>query len=182
MKIYTKRGDDGTTFNGDGRVPKYDCSVDGQGELDELTAWIGMIRDKILDGKDLQKIQKDLMEIGAQLATNEQRIKEEDIALLESAIDYMNSQLPELKNFILPKNTPEIHVARTVCRRTERVVSGWRNNGPPYNLPKFNLVIPYLNRLSDYLFVLSRYLGENELIWDTNLGEKSDENLSKRDG
>jgi cob(I)alamin adenosyltransferase len=109
MKIYTKTGDDGTTFDGSKRVPKYDCSMDGQGEIDELNAWIGMIRERIMDVPFLEKIQKDLMEAGAQLATNDQRITEEDIEKLESCIDLMESDLPKLKNFIIPKSTPEIH-------------------------------------------------------------------------
>jgi cob(I)alamin adenosyltransferase len=170
MKIYTKTGDNGTTLSSGMRVPKHDCSVDGQGEIDELNAWIGMIRDKIMDVPVLEKIQRDLMEIGAQLAIGNTRITEDDITQLESLIDLMESDLPELKNFIIPKSTPEIHVARTVCRRAERVVSAWeaeRKDSTPDSIRRFALVVPYLNRLSDYLFVLARTFDVEEKIWKT---------------
>lgn len=105
MKIYTKTGDTGTTFNGKDRVSKYDCSIDGQGEIDELNAWIGMINKSIGERKttdDLVKSQEVLFNIGAQLATRKELLREDDIAFLEEKIDAMNEQLPELKNFVYP--------------------------------------------------------------------------------
>lgn len=178
MKIYTKTGDQGTTFNGKERVPKHDCSIDGQGELDELNAWVGMVRknlpSRIYQDFDvqavLQTVQENLFNIGGQLATQKPMLKEEDITSLEVWIDSLNKELPELKNFIYPRETPNVHVARAVCRRAERVISSWSvgsliRGGDE----KFHLVIPYLNRLSDFLFVLARYYSENdEKIWQTD--------------
>lgn len=173
MKIYTKTGDDATTFHDGERIPKYSCAIDGQGEIDELNSWIGMIREKVYDPPALEKIQRDLFEIGAQLATAKMRIFDNDINELERLIDQMEVDLPPLKNFILPGKPAEIHVARAVCRRAERVVAAWEDS--PNEVGKnrhtrFELVIPYLNRLSDYLFVLARfyskrYVNNDETIW-----------------
>ena len=182
MKIYTKTGDKGTTFNGKERVPKYDCSIDGQGELDELNAWIGMVRkslpSRIYQDFDiqniLQSVQENLFNIGGQLATQKQMLKDEDIATLEGWIDTLNEKLPELKNFIYPLETPNVHVARAVCRRAERVVSRWEAewdcmHSVDDSPQKFELVVPYLNRLIDFLFVLARYYSESsEQIWQTD--------------
>lgn len=174
MKIYTKTGDDGTTFHDGNRVAKYSCAVDGQGEIDELNCWIGMIRDRYKKTVFLEKIQKDLFEIGAQLATNKKRIKQEDIDEIEKNIDEINCKLPELKNFILPFSVSEIHVARAVCRRAERVVSLWRDkeivDSDIKEFNRFDLVIPYINRLSDFLFVFARLQVETkknlqETVW-----------------
>lgn len=191
MKIYTKTGDEGKTFMpGEGKVNKYDRSVDAQGEIDELNAWIGMIRHskvaipcspedmrdkaefeaKLRDPqkKTLRKIQVDLYQIGAQLAQCEQRIRAKDIELLENEIDNMEEQLPALTNFILPSYPAAFHVARAVCRRAERVMSAWMSQYE--DKEKFNLVIPYLNRLSDYLFILARHKNHisvaKEEVWD----------------
>jgi len=185
MKIYTKGGDNGTTFIPcEGRVNKYHCSVDAQGEIDELNCWIGMIiqavstKDVFLE--NLNYIQKDLMEIGAQLATNQQRITQEKIEWLEKGIDQMTENLKPLTNFILPRWPAEIHVARAVCRRAERTISLWiseaskvtktsfgENQSSYLDLDKFNLILPYLNRLSDYLFTLSRHVNKDDKIWSS---------------
>jgi cob(I)alamin adenosyltransferase len=178
MKIYTKTGDNGTTFNGKDRVSKYDCAIDGQGEIEELNAWIGMIDKSIGHFEtccDLFQIQKALFNIGAQLATRKVLLKEEDIDFLEEIIDSLNEKLPELNNFIYPKG--QVHVARAVCRRVERVVVAWRDSykdcpecgghGCMECVKKFDLPIKYLNRLSDYLFVLARYWSE-DIIWKTD--------------
>lgn len=183
MKVYTKTGDDGTTFMPgeglEGRVKKYDFSVDAQGDIDELNAWIGHLRVRYFEGNHdrchhferLCHIQDVLMRAGSQLATSKQYVRQEDIHVLEKDIDAMTSGLPELNNFILPVSASEIHITRTVCRRAERNVAMWRDKhsrGPD----KFELIVPYLNRLSDYLFTLARFTcqlnGQEEIVWKTN--------------
>jgi cob(I)alamin adenosyltransferase len=171
MKIYTKNGDDGLTFvPSEGRVNKYDCSVDAQGEIDELNSWIGMIFQAVTTQDvflcNLYQVQNDLMDIGAQLATNQQRLAEKRIKDLENGIDRMNENLEDLSNFILPRWPAQVHVARSVCRRAERCVAAWRDKYPENQRDKFNLVIPYLNRLSDYLFTLARHISKNDKIWN----------------
>ena len=172
MKIYTKQGDDGTTFiPNKGRVKKYDCSVDAQGEIDELNCWIGMIFSQIrfqdVFISNLSQVQVELMEMGAQLATGKIVITKEKIEKLEDGIDKMTKNLPSLTNFILPRWPEHVHVARAVCRRTERVIASWKNKalneGEDCN--QFHLVIPYLNRLSDYLFTLARHVSQKDIIW-----------------
>jgi cob(I)alamin adenosyltransferase len=183
MKVYTKTGDDGTTFmpgEGDkGRVKKYDCSVDAQGDLDELNAWVGHLRVKYFEGnhdrchhyEPLCLAQDVLMRAGSQLATSKQYLKQNDIDLLEKLIDAMTAVMPPLKNFILPVSASEIHIARTVCRRAERNIAMWRDrhSGGP---DKFELIVPYLNRFSDYLFTLARFTcqitGQEEIVWKAN--------------
>ena len=182
MKIYTKTGDDSTTFHGGARVSKSDLIIHCQGDIDELNSWVGMAaRDFKHEIRSIHEnprsmpsvittIQYKLFDIGAELNNGEQRITELDIRFLESSIDTMEKDLPELKNFILPRNS--IHVARAVCRRAERSLSELKrlkDDSKPDN------IIPYLNRLSDFLFVLARYvaltLKENDNIWD---GKKRD--------
>lgn len=181
LKIYTKTGDQGTTgLFGGGRVSKDDTRVDAYGEVDELNSFIGMARaiepmprvDEVL-----APIQRDLFAIGAILATpdlakmREQlakaRIDEERIAQLEHAIDDCDAELDPLKAFILPGGTPKaaaLHVARTVSRRVERRVIHLQHT---VELPQ--LVIIYLNRLSDLLFSLARvankHAGAGEVTW-----------------
>jgi cob(I)alamin adenosyltransferase len=173
MKIYTKSGDEGLTFAGKqiGYVPKYDCSIDAQGEIDELNCWIGMIFNEI-KGEDcyishLHYVQIELMEIGAQLATGKITLEEGKITSLEEKIDLMTKDLPELKNFILPGYPSTVHVARAVCRRAERRVIEWRDKYPDDSREKFHLIIPYLNRLSDYLFTLARHVSKKDEVWKT---------------
>lgn len=180
-KIYTKTGDDGQTgLFGGGRVEKDHPRVDAYGEVDELNAFIGMARAvELMPRIDevLVPIQRDLFSIGALLATPDHekmreqlrkaRIDDERIAELERAIDACEHELEPLKSFILPGGTPKaaaLHVARTVCRRAERRVVALRRE---VELPE--LVIIYLNRLSDLLFMLSRVAnrraGAGEVTW-----------------
>ena len=165
MKIYTKTGDKGlTSLIGGTRVPKHHLRIETYGTVDELNSVIGMIRDLITDESTialLKEIQDRLFTIGSLLASDPEKSKmkvpdlhEGDVLLLEKAIDSMNEVLPELKSFILPGGHPSAswcHIARCVCRRTERLVShlSEETSVDP-------LILIYLNRLSDYLFVLSR--------------------------
>lgn len=181
LKIYTKTGDDGQTgLFGGGRVEKDHPRVDAYGEVDELNAFIGMARAvELMPRIDevLVPIQRDLFSIGALLATPDHekmreqlrkaRIDDERIAELERAIDACEHELEPLKSFIIPGGTPKaaaLHVARTVCRRAERRVVALRRD---VELPE--LVIIYLNRLSDLLFMLSRVAnrraGAGEVTW-----------------
>lgn len=167
MKIYTKTGDEGlTSLIGGTRVPKYDLRIESYGTVDELNSYIGMIRDHDIDApqKDiLKEIQDRLFTIGAALASDPEKSKMKipdlhlsDISFLESQIDEMNSVLPELKHFILPGGSPVVsfcHIARCVCRRAERITVHLKSES--FVEEK---IIVYLNRLSDYLFVLSRKL------------------------
>lgn len=181
FKIYTKTGDAGTTsLIGGKRVSKYHPRIEAYGTVDELNSFIGAILDHPLDGairESLDIIQERLFTLEAQLARDPQgsagplpEIVEGDVTRLEGEIDRMNEGLPELRSFIIPGGHPAVsssHIARTVCRRAERVTLRLSENEPvaPVNLK-------YLNRLSDYLFVLSRRLahdnGVDEKLWKTN--------------
>lgn len=168
LKIYTRTGDEGDTgLFGGGRVPKDDPRVEAYGEVDELNAAIGLARSiESMTRIDevLAPVQRDLFSIGALLATPDHdkmkeqltkaRVDDERIAELERAIDAGEAELTPLKSFILPGGTPKaaaLHIARTVCRRAERRVVTLQRTVP---LPQ--LVVIYLNRLSDLLFVLAR--------------------------
>lgn len=180
-KIYTKTGDDGrTALFGGGRVGKDDRRVEAYGDVDELNAVIGAARSvDMMPRIDevLAPVQRDLFSIGALLATphpeehkkqlEKARIGDKRIAQLEQAIDDGEAELEPLKAFIMPGGTPKaaaLHVARTVCRRAERAVVRLRNDEevPP-------IVVVYLNRLSDLLFVLARVAnrraGAGEVTW-----------------
>ncbi len=178
MKIYTKTGDSGTTsLFGGKRVTKADARIDAYGTVDELNSFIGLVRDQEVNLKRtdiLIRIQNTLFVIGAILATepgntkvNIPSLQEGDVLFLEKEIDAMDAELPPLRFFILPGGHTAVsfcHVARTVCRRAERLTTAL------YDQEKFDpLVIKYLNRLSDYLFVLSRMmtkeLGIEEVAW-----------------
>ena len=175
MKIYTKTGDEGlTSLIGGTRVPKYDLRIESYGTVDELNSYIGLIRDHDIDAdqKDtLKEIQDRLFTIGAALASDPEKSKMKipdlhlsDITFLESQIDEMNLVLPELKHFILPGGSPVVsicHVSRCVCRRAERISVHLKEES--FVDEK---VIIYLNRLSDYLFVLAR-----KLCHDSNMSE-----------
>lgn len=178
MKIYTKTGDGGTTaLFGGGRVPKHHIRIEAYGTVDELNSYIGLVRDQdIKPGhkKTLKSIQDKLFSLGATLATNPEKanvkapsVKESDILFLESEIDAMEATLEPLKNFILPGGHPVVshcHVARCICRRAERNVSYLAENEP---VPE--IVVKYLNRLSDFLFVKARKLAQDldcqEIVW-----------------
>jgi cob(I)alamin adenosyltransferase len=178
MKIYTKTGDKGETglFRG-GRVPKHDPRVEAYGNVDELNAVIGTLLTEIQTpeiGQLLLAIQHELFEVGADLATPAQpkkddtnRITSNMVVALEQSIDHFEERLPQLQNFILPggsKGGGLLHYARTVCRRAERSVT--RLEAKESINPQ---IIPYLNRLSDLLFVLARAENQNagvqEVIW-----------------
>jgi cob(I)alamin adenosyltransferase len=178
MKIYTKTGDQGqTSLLGGMRVPKHHLKIEAYGTVDELNSYLGLVRDVAGDKHSIEtiiKIQNSLFTIGAQLATetgNEKvkipHIQVSDIEFLEKEIDAMDAQLPPLKNFVLPGGNTWVshcHVARCICRRAERLVVHLSEN------EKIDeQIISYLNRLSDYLFVLSRYAAlktnANEIPW-----------------
>lgn len=151
---------------GEGKVEKYHCSVDAQGELDELNAWLGCLLWKYPNRPEnelIEKAQDILMHIGAQLAQQKQRIQKLDITDLEDAIDRMEEKLPPLNNFIIPSYPPEGHIARTVCRRAERQLSSWEAGS--IDKEKFHLIIPYLNRFSDFLFVWCRSNCPEDKVW-----------------
>ena len=185
MKIYTKTGDDGTTsLFGGTRVPKHHIRIESYGTLDELNSWLGLIRVQEIDDlsiKTLATIQEKLFTVGAHLAIdpkkeklkngrdrlNISKIGEGDLNLLEKEIDRMEGHLAPMTHFILPGGHPTVsycHISRTICRRAERLVS---------QLNQLERVDPhilsYINRLSDYLFVLARKLSNDlkakEIQW-----------------
>lgn len=165
IKIYTKTGDKGqTSLIGGTRIPKFDIRIEAYGTVDELNSNIGLVRDQEIDEHSktiLIEVQDRLFTIGSLLAADPEKnkmvlpqISETDIVLLEKEIDAMNEYLPEMKHFILPGGHTTIsfcHVARCVCRRAERCVLALNEVNPVDEL-----IYKYLNRLSDYLFVLSR--------------------------
>ena len=182
MKIYTKTGDQGNTSLFDGqRVPKHHQRIEAYGTLDELNAYIGLLIAQGIaqvDKKQLGAIQNELFVLGAQLANPQEEsakstrktpeIEPKHITALESAIDQMNETLPAMTHFILPGGHSIVsycHIARTICRRAERRATLLSEN---HSVP--SLVIQYLNRLSDYLFVLARKLtldlGIEEVKWE----------------
>ncbi|HET8735857.1 MAG TPA: cob(I)yrinic acid a,c-diamide adenosyltransferase [Pricia sp.] len=185
MKIYTKTGDDGTTgLIGGKRVPKYHIRIESYGSIDELNCWLGLIRDQDIDAplrEILTRTQKNLFTIGAILATDPEKsmrkngkqrpkipeILQSDIEILEKEIDGMEATLAPMTHFILPGGHTSVsycHIARTVCRRAERMCTLLHENAP-----FDNRVLSYLNRLSDYLFVLARKLSQDvhveEIKW-----------------
>lgn len=169
MKIYTRKGDEGqTSLIGGTRVSKAHLRIETYGTVDELNSSLGMLRDLINKDsytKNIVLIQDRLFTIGSLLAADPEKskmklpeINDEDITLLENEMDAMDQQLPEMKHFILPGGHPAVsycHVTRCVCRRAERLVVLLNENAPVE--PK---ILKYLNRLSDYLFVLARMLGK----------------------
>lgn len=179
MRIYTKKGDAGqTSLIGGKRVSKNDIRIESYGTVDELNSWIGLLRDheempkKQFD--QLIEIQDRLFTIGSLLATQPEGTKmklpliyEEDISFLENGIDEMNEELPKVYKFVLPGGNKLLsfcHIARCVCRRAERLVVGLNDEGNQYKL-----AMKYLNRLSDYLFVISRKIADQlkieEIQW-----------------
>ncbi len=177
MKIYTRKGDDGkTALLGGDRVSKHHLRVEAYGTVDELNSHIGMLRAMTQDAKItaiLADVQDRLFTLGSYLASAAgskmilPQLEDSDISFLETEIDRMTSELPELKNFILPGATvpgSQAHVVRCVCRRAERLVVMLRDNEEVEEM-----IIPYLNRLSDYFFTLARFLdrqnGGEEITW-----------------
>ncbi len=178
MKIYTKKGDSGiTSLFGGKKISKSDIRIEAYGTVDELNSYLGIIialTNNISIEKDLLKIQKRLFDLGAILATNPdkpeliQTFNAESINFLEDKIDKMDKELTSLKNFILPSGSLLIshtHVARTICRRAERRVVAIPDKNQNY---KDSII--FLNRLSDYLFVLARKFSKDsktpENYWD----------------
>ncbi|MBS1729899.1 MAG: cob(I)yrinic acid a,c-diamide adenosyltransferase [Bacteroidetes bacterium] len=180
MKIYTKTGDKGkTALIGGTKVSKGSLRIEAYGNVDELNSFVGFVMDQTSDAickADLKEIQDRLFTIGAELACDPEKqlkmkipdIYESDIEFLEKRMDEMEKELPPLKNFILPGGHPSVsstHIARCVCRRAERSCVQLQDN-ESYVDP---IIIKYLNRLSDYLFMLSRYtthlLGVTEIPW-----------------
>lgn len=180
MKIYTKTGDEGkTSLNGGTRVFKDDENICAIGDIDELNCYLGvigsMLGNSILRGL-IPGIQRRLFDIGAELATPDEekkqklkrRINPEDIIKLELQIDVWQEELPKLTNFILPGGCPigtQIHLARAVCRRAERSIQSVSLKYPEINPD----IRKYINRLSDYLFVMARIVNfrtnTEEIIW-----------------
>ncbi|MES2628071.1 MAG: cob(I)yrinic acid a,c-diamide adenosyltransferase [Bacteroidota bacterium] len=176
MKVYTRKGDTGqTSLIGGVRVPKDSLRIDAYGTVDELNSFIGLLRDQGIDAHStdlLIEIQDRLFTLGSLLAEKPggskmelPQIKNEDVELLEREIDKMDEVLPPMKSFVLPGGHPAVsvaHVCRTVCRRAERLcVSLDREEGLDEIMPR------YLNRLSDYLFVLSRKLAFDLKVEET---------------
>ena len=173
MGIYTKTGDKGTTSLADGtRVSKASARVMAYGDIDELISHLGILRSKVSANIPLRRIQVNLMNVSAHLATEKfcpklKALDDAEVAFLESEIDRMTAELPPQKTFLLPAGpfeAAECHVARTVCRRCERSVIAI---GELRDVDRQAQI--YLNRLSDYLFVLARFLcvtsGEEEDKW-----------------
>lgn len=180
LKIYTKTGDLGkTSLIGGTKVSKSNLRIESYGTVDELNSFIGLAADHLTHEHSrviLKEVQDRLFTIGSSLACDPDKVplmkipdlKETDVELLEKEIDKMNEELPEMRSFILPGGhmaVSNIHVARCVCRRTERICVGMKE----LDIFVDPLVIKYLNRLSDYLFVLARYagnlLGVEEMKW-----------------
>lgn len=188
MKIYTKTGDKGTTgLVGGTRLPKHNLRIDCYGTIDELNSYLGLIRDQEIS-KDhkttLLEIQNQLFVIGSLLATDPELLKDETkrkclgisflnpeaITFLETEIDAMNCELPPMTHFILPGGHPTVsfcHIARCICRRAERTISKLSVEQPTQ--PE---VLIYLNRLSDFIFVMARKLSKElkveEIKWIPN--------------
>ncbi|WP_111707888.1 cob(I)yrinic acid a,c-diamide adenosyltransferase [Lutibacter citreus] len=174
MKIYTKTGDKGkTSLFGGTRVPKYNLRIEAYGTVDELNSYLGLIRDQKIDQNSIEtiiKIQNELFALGAMLATSpekeflkngKERLKiyktdNTSVELLESEIDKMNENLPPMTNFVLPGGHTTVsfcHISRCICRRAERITTQLADESTIDTQ-----ILVYLNRLSDYLFVLARKL------------------------
>jgi len=191
MKIYTKTGDNGTTaLFGGTRVQKHHIRIESYGTIDELNSWLGLLRDQDIDKHSkemLATIQHLLFTVGAILATDPEKailktgkerlnipkISENEIKILENEMDAMNEKLAPMTHFILPGGHTTVsycHIARTVCRRAERLATHLNSEEQIDSM-----VLKYINRLSDYLFVLARKLSHDlkadEIKW---IPEKKD--------
>ncbi len=178
FKIYTKTGDKGqTSLIGGVRVPKYHLRIESYGTVDELNSYIGLVKESISDERVrtvLYEIQDRLFTVGSVLASDPEKSKmkipdlhDTDVTLLETEMDAMDAKLPELKSFVLPGGNiaaSYCHIARCVCRRAERLTVQLQTES---EVPQ--IVATYLNRLSDYLFMLSRKIvydaGAQEIAW-----------------
>lgn len=175
-KIYTRSGDQGTTSLANGqRVSKTDLRIETIGTIDELNSVVGLFLSAAssskLNLKSIETVQHQLFDLGGELAiadSSYQVINQDDITFLENQLDEWNSQLPPLKEFILPGGTTAAcyaHLARSTCRRAERCIIGLQSNEEGINAHS----VAYLNRLSDLFFVLSRIItlseGEKEILW-----------------
>jgi cob(I)alamin adenosyltransferase len=180
-RIYTRTGDDGTTALGNGeRRKKYDLRVAAYGTVDELNAAIGLARQHTARTPEIDRmfarIQNDLFDLGADLCSPDQgkgpqgarlTVTEAQVTRLEQEIDALNAELAPLRSFVLPGGTPaaaHLHLARTICRRAERLVVELADTGESVAPP----VLKYLNRLSDLLFVASRTMngkGADDVLW-----------------
>lgn len=180
LKIYTKTGDKGkTSLIGGTKVSKTDIRIESYGTIDELNSFIGLLGDSTSDEHcktSLKEIQDRLFTIGASLACDPRKnslmtipdLKEEDVVFLEKEIDDMEKTLEPLKSFILPGGHTVVsiaHITRSVCRRAERICVQLQENESNVE----PLILKYLNRLSDYLFVLARYIAHQlkikEVLW-----------------
>jgi cob(I)alamin adenosyltransferase len=183
-RIYTRTGDDGTTALGSGeRRPKYDLRIAAYGTIDELNACLGIARSHTADQPAadamLARIQNDLFDLGADLCTPESAtgkgpggarlaVSDAQVARLEQEIDALNTELSPLRSFVLPGGTPaaaSLHLARTVCRRAERLMVELAHK-PGETVS--SAALKYVNRLSDLLFVASRFLnrkGADDVLW-----------------
>ncbi|MDO5114282.1 MAG: cob(I)yrinic acid a,c-diamide adenosyltransferase [Planctomycetia bacterium] len=167
MKIYTRRGDSGETdLFRSGRVPKNDPRIEALGDLDELVSWLGVVRahnsSEVLE-RLLEKWQRKLFLLGGELASTNpekdvsERLRDKDVGELEEEIDWLEKQLPPLDSFVIPSGTPcstFCHLARAVCRRLERKIVALENVSP--------VIRAWVNRFSDMLFVLGRYVNTLE--------------------
>lgn len=179
-RIYTKTGDDGTTALGSGeRRPKFDLRIAAYGTVDETNAAIGVVRLHLADAPELNTmlglIQNDLFDLGADLAVPQRdgkaerlRVLASQVERLERDIDHLNADLAPLTSFILPGGTPAaayLHLARTICRRAERIMVELAANPAE---PVSEAAIQYINRLSDFLFVAGRAVNDNgagDVLW-----------------
>ncbi len=180
LKIYTKTGDKGTTsLIGGTKVPKSHLRIEAYGTVDELNSYVGLCKDLLTDiqGRNiLLEIQDRLFTIGSSLACDPEKelkvkipdLNEDDIRLLENEIDRMSETLPPMKSFVLPggnATVSHLHIARCICRRAERCCVRLEFEKEQVE----SIIIKYLNRLSDYLFVLARYtslqLNAEEIPW-----------------
>lgn len=192
MKVYTGTGDRGKTslFSGE-RLLKSDRRIEAYGQIDELNSFIGAVKaawdiadpDENMElGRDIDRIQSWLLDAGAWLATTPGSVSEGYLTPftdtpakhLEAAIDTLSQKMPELKHFILPQghlSAANAHIARTVCRRVERRIIAFAEdaNGPQTEAEILRNILVFLNRLSDWLFVLARHLnaghGQKEVLW-----------------
>jgi cob(I)alamin adenosyltransferase len=170
MKVYTKKGDDGTTSLLSGkRTAKITPKIKAVGALDELNSFVGVVESKSNNTLNFETLQWDLFNMGAMVINDNgmelETIEESDIADLEYVMDLLQDQLPPLKNFILPRGSElvtALHICRSVCRRAEIAC---------IEADADEIIVKYLNRLSDYFFVLARYTdykeGGQETLWKT---------------
>ena len=187
LKIYTKTGDAGkTSLLGGKKVPKNNMRIESYGNTDELNSFLGLLNDQIRDKETnhfLKKIQDRLFTIGSMLAMETKKkssiaipvLHEEDVLQLEEKIDEMDKELPPMKSFVLPGGHPLVssaHICRTVCSRAERSVVSLQINGEMVD----PIIIKYLNRLSDYFFMLARLLAKKnqaeEILWQTRIDDR----------